>query len=148
VLNKISLEETDLETLRAEEQSLVEALRESEAKLFSIVENEGRYQQMTLDLSALEESYKQLRSTEIQTKITRATSPDWRVTLLMPASRAVARNTKDYVRMALAPVFSIVVGLGLVFFLESLDHSIKTPGDVEEALGVPVLASLWEMKRL
>jgi capsular polysaccharide biosynthesis protein len=48
--------------------------------------------------------------------------------------------------MALAPVFSIVIGLGLVFFLESLDHSIKGPADAEDALGLPVLASLGMMK--
>jgi capsular polysaccharide biosynthesis protein len=69
------------------------------------------------------------------------------VTLLTPASEAVARKTKDYVRMALAPIFSLVIGLGLVFFVESLDHSIKTPADAEEALGIPVLASLWEIKK-
>jgi uncharacterized protein involved in exopolysaccharide biosynthesis len=147
VLDKMNLEEMDVEILRKEKASLEGSLQDSEAKLLSIIEKEGRFQQMELDLATLEDRYKQLKNTEIQTRITQATSPDWRVSLLSPASRAVARNTKDYVRMALAPIFSIVIGLGLVFFLESLDHSIKSPADAEEALGVPVLASLWEFKK-
>jgi uncharacterized protein involved in exopolysaccharide biosynthesis len=148
VIDKINLEEIDLEILHKEERSLSRFLHESEAKLFSIIDKEGEYQQMQLDLATLEERYKQLKDTEIQTKITKATSPDWRVTLLSPASEAVARKTKDYVRMALAPIFSLVIGLGMVFFLESLDHSLKGPADVEEALGVPVLASVWEIKKI
>ena len=41
----------------------------------------------------------------------------------------------------------LIIGLGLVFFVESIDHSIKSPADAEEALGIPVLASLWEIKK-
>jgi uncharacterized protein involved in exopolysaccharide biosynthesis len=147
VLDKINLEEMDLEILRDEEQTLAQGLAESEGKLLAILEKQGWYRQMELDLETLEDRYRQLKETEIQTKISQATSPDWRVTLLTPASEAVARKTKDYVRMALAPIFSLVIGLGLVFFVESLDHSIKTPADAEEALGIPVLASLWEIKK-
>jgi capsular polysaccharide biosynthesis protein len=79
--------------------------------------------------------------------MSQATSPAWRVTLITPARRPVARKTKDYVRMALAPIFSVVIGLGLVFFIESLDHSIKSPAEAEELTGLPVLATLWEMKK-
>jgi len=147
VLDKINLEEMDLEILRNEEKTLTQSLSESEGRLLAILEKQGRYRQMELDLEALEERYKQLKETEIQTKIAQATSPDWRVTLLTPASEAIARKTKDYVRMALAPIFSLLIGLALVFFIESLDHSIKTPADAEEALGIPVLASLWEIKK-
>jgi capsular polysaccharide biosynthesis protein len=69
------------------------------------------------------------------------------VTLITPARRPIARKTTDYVRMALAPIFSVVVGLGLIFFIESLDHSIKSPADAEESIGLPVLAALWEVKK-
>ena len=147
VLDKINLDEMDLEILRSEEKMLTQDLEESEVKLLAILEKQGRYRQMELDLETLEDRYKQLKETEIQTKIAQATSPDWRVTLLTPASRAVAKKTKDYVRMALAPIFSLIIGLGLVFFVESIDHSIKSPADAEEALGIPVLASLWEIKK-
>jgi capsular polysaccharide biosynthesis protein len=42
---------------------------------------------------------------------------------------------------------SLVVGLLLAFFLDSLDHSLRSPIEVEEHLGLPVLAALPESRR-
>lgn len=42
--------------------------------------------------------------------------------------------------MALAAVIGLVVGVGLAFFIEYLDTSVKTLDDVEKYLQVPVLA--------
>ena len=43
-------------------------------------------------------------------------------------------------QLALGAVVGIVFGIGLAFFLEYLDTSVKTLDDVERYLGVPVLA--------
>ena len=81
----------------------------------------------------------------LQAQISKAsTSPYFEVTKLTSASEPVAKNTKDYVRLALAPILSFAVGLGLAFFAESLDHSVATAADVEERLGLPLLASVRE----
>jgi len=42
--------------------------------------------------------------------------------------------------LALGALVGLVVGLGLAFFIEYLDTSVKTMEDVESLLGVPVLA--------
>ncbi len=147
VQNKIKLDEMDLRLLKVKEQDLIGTIAATERTLAKIAGREGQYHQMQLDLETLTSSYKELKEAQVKTKLSQATSPAWRVTLITPASRPFARKTKDYVRMALAPIFSVVVGLGLVFFVESLDHSIKSPADAEEALGLPVLATLWEMKK-
>jgi capsular polysaccharide biosynthesis protein len=34
------------------------------------------------------------------------------------------------------------VGLGIAFFLESMDHSVKSRAEAEEYLKVPVLATI------
>lgn len=47
---------------------------------------------------------------------------------------------KVFLNMALAVVVGIIVGVGLAFFLEYLDTSVKTMEDVENFLQVPVLA--------
>ena len=47
---------------------------------------------------------------------------------------------KVLLNMALAVVVGLIVGLGLAFFLEYLDTSVKTMEDVENFLQVPVLA--------
>lgn len=51
-----------------------------------------------------------------------------------PARPRVALN------LALGALVGLVVGLGLAFFIEYLDTSVKTMEDVESLLGVPVLA--------
>lgn len=47
---------------------------------------------------------------------------------------------KVWLNMALAVVVGLIVGVGLAFFLEYLDTSVKTMEDVESFLQVPVLA--------
>jgi len=51
-----------------------------------------------------------------------------------PARPRVALN------LALGALVGLVVGVGLAFFIEYLDTSVKTMDDVEALLGVPVLA--------
>jgi hypothetical protein len=42
--------------------------------------------------------------------------------------------------MALAALLGLVIGVGLAFFIEYLDTSVKTLDDVERYLQIPVLA--------
>jgi capsular exopolysaccharide synthesis family protein len=55
-----------------------------------------------------------------------------------PASAPSKPNV--LLNMALATVVGLIVGIGLAFFLEYLDTSVKTMEDVENFLQVPVLA--------
>ena len=55
---------------------------------------------------------------------------------LDPIRPRVARNT------ALAAVIGLVLGLGIAFLAETLDHTIKTPEDVEKIMGIPVLGNI------
>lgn len=55
-----------------------------------------------------------------------------------PSFTAARPNVPAY--MALAAVVGVVVGVGLAFFIEYLDTSVKTLDDVERHLKVPVLA--------
>ena len=47
---------------------------------------------------------------------------------------------KVSMNMALGAIVGLIVGIGLAFFIEYLDTSVKTLEDVESFLGVPVLA--------
>ncbi|HUV37296.1 MAG TPA: hypothetical protein VMX58_10195, partial [Patescibacteria group bacterium] len=69
------------------------------------------------------------------------------VTILNPASPGYRKKTRDYVRMALGPVFSLIVALGFAFFIDNLDHSIKNVSDAEESLNLQVLASFPDRER-
>jgi capsular exopolysaccharide synthesis family protein len=50
--------------------------------------------------------------------------------------------------LMLGALVGLVVGLGLAFFIEYLDTSVKTMEDVEDLLGVPVLAIIPKNVRL
>lgn len=47
----------------------------------------------------------------------------------------------------LASIFGLITGLGFVFLLDSLDDTIKSEGEVEDILGVPVLGVISNMKK-
>ena len=46
---------------------------------------------------------------------------------------------RPMLNIAIAFVLALMVGVGLAFLLEYLDHTIKTPNDVEKFLELPVL---------
>jgi capsular exopolysaccharide synthesis family protein len=60
----------------------------------------------------------------------------------LPARPRVALN------LALGALVGLVLGIGLAFFIEYLDTSVKTMDDVESLLGVPVLAIIPRHIRL
>ena len=55
----------------------------------------------------------------------------------IPELKAVRPNKP--LNIALGVIFGLVVGVGLAFFIEYLDTSVKTIDDVERTLGAPVL---------
>ncbi len=59
-----------------------------------------------------------------------------------------AARPRVALNLALGAVIGLVVGLGLAFFIEYLDTSVKTMDDVENLLGVPVLAIIPKNIRL
>ncbi len=142
-----------MELIKAKGEALKERLVVLEAKaagyrrqLQEIPERETTLDALNHEMNTLRDRYKELVGKEIQARIAQATSPDFTVTLFSPAGRPIALRTTDYVRLALAPILSLIVGLMLAFFLDSLDHSLKSATDIEEFLGIPVLASLPESK--
>jgi capsular polysaccharide biosynthesis protein len=82
-----------------------------------------------------------------QARVNENTVPLISVFMLNPASPARQQNTQDYVRLGLAPAFSLVVGIGLAFFIDGLDLTIRTSPQAEEEVRLPVLAAIRERKR-
>jgi len=128
-----------------------ETLRELTAKLET---EKSRYPQAEIDLERIDAALEKLKRTydrvvdqQMEAKISRASNPEWSVTILNPASTSSRKKTRDYVRMALGPAFSLIVALGLAFFVDNLDHSIKNINEAEEILGLSVLSSFPETNR-
>ena len=64
-----------------------------------------------------------------------------------PASAAEAPiRPRPLMNTALAAAVGLMLAAGIVFLIEYLDDTLKTPEDVERALGVPVLGFVAEMR--
>jgi uncharacterized protein involved in exopolysaccharide biosynthesis len=99
------------------------------------------------DIALLKDRYEDLVRRSDQARLNEKTSININLVLLSPPGPALPNNTRDYARLALAPAFSIVVGLGLAFFLDGVDVTVHSPGQAEEAAELPVLAAIRERRR-
>ncbi|RYM02753.1 capsule biosynthesis protein [Sporolactobacillus sp. THM7-7] len=55
---------------------------------------------------------------------------------------------KPVINITISLVAGLIAAIGLAFLLEYLDNTIKKEDDIEQVLGLPVLGSVSEMKKL
>ena len=146
VKTRIALAEAEVRSFEAKAAEVRRAMAQGQSRLSTYPARTARLSDFDTRITALQKNYTELTDAAAQAKIAKATSPDWTVDLLTPAGRPYPKNQRDYVRLALAPIFSLIVGLGLAFFIDGLDATLKSPRETEEALELPVLASLTEHK--
>ena len=107
----------------------------------------ARIAMMDREIEILERRRLELTEKSDQALVTENTSSSINVMLLESAGWPKPVNARDYVRLALAPAFSIVVGIGLAFFVDSLDLTVRTARHAEEVVDLPVLATLTDRRR-
>jgi uncharacterized protein involved in exopolysaccharide biosynthesis len=142
----ITLSEARVAPLRATEAEMKKNVLAIEAELEGFPEQETVLADIDAKIRVLQRDYETLTSKKIDAMVSRESSPEWTVILLSPPSEPVALRTKDYVRLSLGPLLGLLVGIGLAFLFDSLDHSIKTKSEAETLLGIPVVASIAETK--
>jgi len=140
--NAYKVEKVTLEEMQARRASVVEELTEARTELDALPDKERQVVEMDAMIRKLEDRHSLLLNRQGEAEIARAGHTDWEVTILSHASAPYTKKTRDYVRLALGPLLSLIVGLGLTFFLESIDHSMKSQAEAEEYLDVPVLATI------
>lgn len=131
-----------LDVLKAQEASLVQLVDAMSAELAELPTKEMKLNQIDRVINALRLQYDALVRSSIDARIKRSGSADWNVILLSPASEASAVRVHDYVRLATLPIFALILGIGMAFLADGLDHSLKDASDVEAYLGLPVLTSV------
>lgn len=130
---KFSIEEANLKTLEDKLNDLRGKQIDEKTRLTGYVEKKANYLSAKSLLMAIEQRYAaakfdQVLST-IPVKIWERAEPG-----LYP------EKPKVPVYMLLAALIGIVVGVGLAFFIEYLDTSVKTIEDIEKYLSLTVLA--------
>ncbi len=117
------------------------------AKLAQMPDLEARMVEMDNQITTWKQRYSDLARSSDQARVNENTVPLISVFMLNPASPARQENTQDYVRIGLAPAFALVVGIGLAFFVDGLDLTVRTSPQAEEEVRLPVLAAIRERKR-
>lgn len=138
--SRISLQQSRIETL---DRDIAELRR----RLSDMPRSQRRLEDLEAELKTLRMRYDDYAKARDLARINSNTSQELNVVLLNPAGPGLASNARDWVRLALAPAFSLVVGIGLAFFIDGLDLTVRTAAQAEEYLEVPVLASLSERRR-
>jgi uncharacterized protein involved in exopolysaccharide biosynthesis len=121
-------------------------LDQAKAEVALFPDKEKQLAGIESNITAYEDKYQLLLQKQHEAQIAVATSAEFKVAVLTPPGKATAKRTGDYVRLAVGPFLSLIVGLGLAFFFESMDHSVKNAAEVEQYLGTTVLATVSESR--
>jgi len=144
---RLDMASTRAEQIRARLGALDRDADAIRAELRTMPEKGTRLALMDREIKILEQRQMELTEKSDQALVTENTSSSINVMLLEPASWPRPVNARDYVRLALAPVFSIVVGIGLAFFVDGLDLTVRTARHAEAVAELPVLATLTDRRR-
>ena len=117
------------------------------SELGTLPAKEAWLSDLEIRIGALKLRYEDLVQKSGAAKITEFTSLPLKIILLSPAAAGAPKQTRDYVRIALAPAFSVVVGIAVAFFVDGLDITVRTAGHAEEVSDLPVLATVNERRR-
>ena len=146
VEQRLKLAQARVQGLRSRVETIDGQVAALQAELAEMPAKGARLSELDQKLTVLKSRYLDLARDSDQARVTEQTSRRVSIVVLSPASGGRARNTRDYVRLALAPAFSLIVGIGLAFFIDGLDTRLRTPSDLEDTLDLPVFASLNERK--
>lgn len=142
----VVIAEAKLAPLVAREQQLKLDVSRVEAQLMGYPEQNTVLDDLKARIAILQRDYETLTSKRIDAMVSKESSPEWDVILLSPPSQPVALRTKDYVRLSLGPLLGLLVGVGLAFLFDSLDHSVKTKSEAEGLFGLPVVGSIIDIR--
>jgi uncharacterized protein involved in exopolysaccharide biosynthesis len=146
VKNAYDVAQGEYDELLAKYNATAAELAKTEAVISSIPDKERELSRIESKITAFEEKYQLLLEKQHEAQIAVASSSEFEIVVLTPPGKAWPRRTSDYVRLAVGPFLALIVGLGLAFFFESMDHSLKNPAEVEEYLGSTVLATVSDVK--
>ncbi len=146
--NRLDVSQSRIDALTSALAGADREIAKRQTMLATMPDKQVKLAVMDQEISVLRLRYEGLSKDGDLARVTQHTTPRVSVWLLSPAGPALSKTAKDYVRLALAPAFSLVIGIGLAFFVDGLDVTVRTSGQAEEAIELPVLATLNERRRV
>jgi len=150
-LNLDLIRETgNLSSLEAKTGVLKSQLAGGQAELQELNGTEVKMVNLQRELSLLDVKYRKYSDNLEQVRIDQAleTNKISNISVVQAATASLKPiRPRKALNLALGLFLGIFGGIGLAFFSEYLDHSLRTPQDVEEKLDLQVLASIPFLKK-
>ncbi len=134
--------ELELETLRTQERSLASAVSQYETTLHQLPSKEYELARLTRERDIANNIFIMLSQRQEEARILEAE----KVGNLRVIDKAdVPKNPirpRKLLNLAIGLMLGLTMGIGLAFFLESLDTSLKTPEEIERKLGINIIGAI------
>jgi len=142
----ISLE-IEVQTFQAQERTLRRVINEYKNNLNTIPNKELRLAQLSRDKEVNEKIYTMLLHKNEEAKIAEAEKMG-DIRILDPARTPQSPyKPRKKLNLFLGTVFGFLIGLGIAFFTEALDKTVKTIEEVEQLSNLSVLGAIPEIKK-
>jgi uncharacterized protein involved in exopolysaccharide biosynthesis len=138
----IDLKKAEFDALDSQRKIIVGKIEEIEERLRLLPIVERDITELERGIEASQRFYEQLVQMRMQAAASSQSMADYHVQILSAGDFGRPSNPRDPVRMSLGPLLSLLIGIGLAFFFDNLDHSLKNPEEVERYLELPVLTSV------
>ncbi|MCP4112902.1 MAG: polysaccharide biosynthesis tyrosine autokinase [Desulfobacteraceae bacterium] len=133
--------------LRAREKVLLKTISEFETDARELNKKERGYVILQRDVETHQNLYDTLLSKLKETDTTgNINVPNIRISQEATASAKPVRPQKKLL-IVMSSAFALMVGIGLAFFMEYMDQTLRTEQDVQKYIGLPVLSVIPVLKK-
>jgi uncharacterized protein involved in exopolysaccharide biosynthesis len=137
-------------SLEAKAGVIKSQLRDARSEMAELNQTEVLMAGLQRELNLLEAKYRKYSENLEQARIDQALE-SYKISNISvvqgPTTSPEVIRPRRVMNIAVGFFLGIFGGIGLAFFSESLDHSLKKPRDVEEKLNLPTLASIPVIKK-
>ena len=145
----LETEKAHLAALAARQGSLIQTLEVRRANLIDLVGHEMMQTRLQREAEIAETEYREYRDHLQRARISAAldSSQISNVSVVQPATLAFEPiRPRKLLNITLATIIGVLGGVGLAFFLNYLDDSLKTIEEVKKRLDLPVLSSFFRQE--
>jgi uncharacterized protein involved in exopolysaccharide biosynthesis len=136
-----------LDAARARAQSLQSSVDYIDQRLSRFPDRQAQLARLDRTIDALRTTHDALVKRNVEALSNRLGSSPWDVVVLQDAVAPYRVRGADRVRLAVIPLFSLLVAIGLAFLVDSLDPTFKEAREVEAQLKVPVLGEIGRFRK-